>query len=748
MRAPVTRLDVSLAAAAGLLLACGATSPDAAQHPIPIASHREVYKTIGDVELVIDLVVPAGHTTAARRPAMVFFFGGGWSSGKLDQFRPQAEHLAARGMVAALADYRVRSRHKTSPFACVADGKAAVRWLRANSARLGLDPQRIGAGGGSAGGHVAAAAGVIDGLEEAGADAAISSKPDALVLFNPVFDNGPGGWGHNRVKARWREISPLHNITDGAPPTTVLLGDKDKLLPVATARAYQRRMEQVGARCDVHVYQGQGHGFFNPDRSGASFDATVAEMDRFLESLGWLSTPPVRLADLRWPAAPRLYRDEQLESGELGGAGLQSETLTVTTMLPTLRGLSGFERLQELCIAPTTSAWGGYISRGEDGEVDRLGNMRDVPSMRRLRLRTSPTRPQDLAALAALPRLEVLELAGLLPGDLAWLREQARRGGRMPFRAFDAELAEAVVQHSAAKTLVLESMPVSAAALGALARGSLDTLAIAGPTPDGLEALASLQTLRQVSISYASAPTLSGDWRAAFSGSLTPRREPRETYSPSLTPGLWAALGRLPDLQALTLRSCLLSDAALDGLPRQLQRLDLFDCFGVSARLVDVLAEMPALRELGLPMQVSAAERATRSGLSRRVRTQGSDLHTRRLGSADAAAVVRSRKWRRLHLDGTLTAEVADALRGQEELVELRLTLDAVSAPLDFVAALPRLERVVFEDMHATAALVAPLAQCPGLREAIFDSCFPYDHEFRHGLPQRVRVRSFTRWFE
>ena len=70
----------------------------------------------------------------------------------------------------------------------------------------------------------------------------VSSRPDALVLFNPVFDNGPGGWGHNRVKKRWREISPMHNITASAPPTTVFLGSQDKLIPVATAHAYQARM--------------------------------------------------------------------------------------------------------------------------------------------------------------------------------------------------------------------------------------------------------------------------------------------------------------------------------------------------------------------------------------------------------------------------------------------------------------------------------------------------------------------------
>lgn|GEM_PF-264705 len=733
--------------AAALALAC------ASALTAQIQTTREVYKTIGDVELTIDVVAPASSAASERRPAIVFFFGGGWTSGTIEQFRPQAEHLARRGMVAALADYRVRSRHKTSPFACVADGKSAVRWLRANSARLGVDPERVAAGGGSAGGHVAAAAGVIQGLEEAGEDAAVSSRPDALVLFNPVFDNGPSGWGHSRVKQRWREISPMHNIATGAPPTTVFLGSNDKLIPVATARAYQQRMQAVDARCDVHIYEGQGHGFFNKKRDAASFDATVAEMDRFLVSLGWLqaltSAPPIQLTDLRWPAAPRLYRNEQLKRGELDRTGPQLKTLNVTTMLPMLDGLSGFERLQQLCVAPGARSWGGYISKGEDGEVARLGHLRDVPSLRRLRLTRSPTRPRDLAALAALPDLEVLELAMLFGGDLARLKEQAQAGGNMPFRAFDVALAEAVAQYSAAQVLVLEQMSVSADALRALAAGSLDTLAISGPTPDGLEAIGALQTLRQVSIGYASAPPEPGGWIAAFLASQTPRKQPRGTFAPSLTAGLAASLARLPNLEAVTLRSCLLSDAVIQSLPRQLKRLDLYDCFGVTARLVDVVAEMPALRELGLPLQVGAGARARRAGRgSPRIRTQGSDLHERRLASADAARIVRSRQWRRLRLDGTLTPELAAALKDQRELVELRLTLDDASAPLDFVAALPKLQRVVFEDMHASAALVAPLAECAALQEAVFDDCFRYDRDFQHGLPERVRARFFTRRFQ
>lgn len=262
------------------------------QTPEPEAPPGEVYKRVGDVELRIELVTPEGHLPTHRRPAVVFFFGGGWNTGRVDQFRPQAEYLASRGMVAALADYRVRSRHGTTPFECVADGKSAVRWLRTYAERLGIDARRIAAGGGSAGGHVAAATGVVDGLEQPGEPTEVSSRADALLLFNPVFDNGPDGYGHARMQARWREISPMHNIAEDAPPTIVFLGTDDRLIPVATGQEYTRRMHAVGARCDLHLYEGQPHGFFNRERDARHYALTVREMDRFLVSLGWLEGEP------------------------------------------------------------------------------------------------------------------------------------------------------------------------------------------------------------------------------------------------------------------------------------------------------------------------------------------------------------------------------------------------------------------------------------------------------------------------
>ena len=136
-----------------------------------------VYQEIGDVSLRLHLFEPDFHRSSDRRAAIVFFFGGGWKGGTPEQFFPHCEYLASRGMMAFSAEYRVRSRNKTTPFECVADGKAAIRWVRDHAARLGIDPRRIAAGGGSAGGHVAAATALTPGLPEPGQESAAGSRP-------------------------------------------------------------------------------------------------------------------------------------------------------------------------------------------------------------------------------------------------------------------------------------------------------------------------------------------------------------------------------------------------------------------------------------------------------------------------------------------------------------------------------------------------------------------------------------------
>jgi acetyl esterase/lipase len=194
-------------------------------------------------------------------------------------------------MVAMSAEYRVKSRNGTTPAECVKDGKSAMRWIRQHAGELGIDANRLAAGGGSAGGQVAAALAALSGFNEAGEDLGISCLPAALVLFNPVIDNGPDGYGHSRVKEFWQTFSPLHNIHDQMPPTVFFLGTNDKHIPVGTAETYRQRMAEGGRRCDLHVYEGRKHGFFNYTHAD-DYAETVAEMDRFLVSLGFLQPQP------------------------------------------------------------------------------------------------------------------------------------------------------------------------------------------------------------------------------------------------------------------------------------------------------------------------------------------------------------------------------------------------------------------------------------------------------------------------
>ena len=250
-----------------------------------------IYKRVGDVELALHAFTPRDHQASDKRPAIVFFFGGGWNKGTPSQFFPHCEYLASRGMVALSAEYRVKTRNNTTPVECVQDGKSAIRWIRKHAGELGIDPERLAAGGGSAGAQVAAAAATTRGFEEEGEDLNVSCRPDALVLFNPVIDNGPGGFGHDRVKAYWEQFSPMHNLDETTPPTVIFLGTRDHLVPVKTAEEYKRLMEANGRRCDLHLYEGQSHGFFNFGHRD-NYTRTVIEMDRFLASLGYLEGEP------------------------------------------------------------------------------------------------------------------------------------------------------------------------------------------------------------------------------------------------------------------------------------------------------------------------------------------------------------------------------------------------------------------------------------------------------------------------
>ena len=310
----------------------------------------EVYREVNGVKLNAYIFTPPGHRASDRRPAVLFFFGGGWKGGSPGQFLPQSLYLAQRGMVAIPCDYRVLSRHGVIPQDCLRDAKAAIRWARANAARLGIDPDRIVAGGESAGGHLAAAVALVPGFED-GDHTEVSSMPNALALFNPSVvlspvDGHPGLLSDERIAdirartdGRPQEISPYHFVRAGLPPSILFHGTKDEAVPFPTVELFAKAMTAAGNRCELKAYEGQPHGFFNPGRGKGEpreeatrcFHRTIRELDEFFVSLGYLqpSTKPTVLAAKKLSDFQPLVRTETWTEKWTDASG-KAETRNVT----------------------------------------------------------------------------------------------------------------------------------------------------------------------------------------------------------------------------------------------------------------------------------------------------------------------------------------------------------------------------------------------------------------------------------
>ena len=173
-----------------------------------------------------------------------------------------------------------------------------------NHQRLGVDPERVLAGGGSAGGHLAACTALVQKYDETTENQRISSVPNALALFNPALVLAPMNGSDfldlerrtsllERMGVAPVELSPYHQLRRGLPPTIIFHGVADSTVPFKTAQQYTDKAKQLGNPCKLVGYPDQQHGFFNHSRGAKGrYQQTLAEFDRFLVALKYLQPNP------------------------------------------------------------------------------------------------------------------------------------------------------------------------------------------------------------------------------------------------------------------------------------------------------------------------------------------------------------------------------------------------------------------------------------------------------------------------
>jgi len=233
-----------------------------------------VYAKVGDRELKLDLARPTEGK--GPFPCVVCVHGGGWRMGNKRDVRSWLSFLAREGYVAASIGYRLAPDDRFP--AQIEDCKTAVRFLRANAGKYGIDKECFGALGYSAGGHLVCLLGLTN--ESAGLDGTDypkeSSKVQAVVdYFGPTDlvkfakDNTTErtvltpllGAKHEDNPAIFKKASPIQYVTKGAPPFLIFHGTKDWLVPIEQSRQLAEKLKDFEVRVKLVEVPDEGHGW-------------------------------------------------------------------------------------------------------------------------------------------------------------------------------------------------------------------------------------------------------------------------------------------------------------------------------------------------------------------------------------------------------------------------------------------------------------------------------------------------------
>ena len=252
-----------------------------------------VYKEANGVSRELEIYFPKANRGPKKAvPGIIMFHGGGWGGGTRDQFRYLCHYFSTRGLVAATVTYklapkaRIEEAKKTESRkrVCITDAKSAIRWYKQNAEELGIDPRKIVAGGGSAGGHISLLATTTPGLNDPNDPKGYDTSVAAYLLFNPALSAGD---------AKDPAVDFMQQLKADFPPSITFFGSEDNWMKKGWNPAYDK-MKSLGVKsADFRIAEGMGHGFFNRQPWA---DVTITAADKFLKELGFIEGEPTLVA--------------------------------------------------------------------------------------------------------------------------------------------------------------------------------------------------------------------------------------------------------------------------------------------------------------------------------------------------------------------------------------------------------------------------------------------------------------------
>ena len=288
------------------------------------AMQEMVYKVTKDTTLKIYYSKPVNAKLNKKYPAIIWIHGGGWTSGTANTFFAHAKYFALRGAVGFSIEYRLIKYNGTGMEECMEDCKSVIRFIRAHAKELNIDPDKIIVLGDSAGGHLAAALGVIDGFDDTTDNLTISAKPNAMVLYNPCVDMTIYPLMKNAIAnlvpniktvdsisikpEQWalaKKYSPINYVKANQPPCLILHGLNDKVIPFEQCSHFTDAMNKAGNNCTLMLLPNTRHAFVVPNYTATEDQVVnaICEADKYLTKLGYLKgEPTLRVSDIpSWP---------------------------------------------------------------------------------------------------------------------------------------------------------------------------------------------------------------------------------------------------------------------------------------------------------------------------------------------------------------------------------------------------------------------------------------------------------------